>query len=133
MKLGSVTLSTVGCLIKIKVAEVGKFLLTKTFQLSWIVSAAPVKSQGQYFQVHLCTLGGGDFWQSVSGKQKEQCINCFSCSRKRVTEGTVSHCAQYVGCFLSWTLSQRKPSSSTAFFLGPAVTCLKSFLFSLLV
>lgn len=72
MKLASITLSTFGCLIKIKVIEVGKILVTKTFQLSWIVLAAPVKDQGRYFQLRLCILGTGDFWQSVSGKQKGQ-------------------------------------------------------------
>lgn len=36
MELASLTLSTFSCLIKIKVAEVGKILLTKVFQLSWI-------------------------------------------------------------------------------------------------
>lgn len=65
MKLASMTLSTFGCLIKIKVAEVGKILLTKAFQLSWIVLAAPVKNQGWYFKLCLCILGAGDFWQSV--------------------------------------------------------------------
>lgn len=65
MKLASVTLSTFGCLIKTEVAEVGKILLTKAFQLSWIVLAALVKNQAWYFKLYVCILGAGDFWQNV--------------------------------------------------------------------
>lgn len=73
MKLTSVTLRTFGCLIKIQVVEVGKILLTKAFQLSWIVLAASVKKQGWFFKLYcaswvLVTSG------KVSRKQKGQTV-----------------------------------------------------------
>lgn len=97
MKFASIALCAFGCLIKFKVDEVGKILLTKTFQLSWIVLAEPEPVRS-LLPVH---PEGWGLLANCHWKAERSHLSCFSCSQKRVTEGMISHRTQGVwtaGC-----------------------------------
>lgn len=87
VKFASLAWCAFGCLIKFKVDEVGKILLTKTFQLSWAVWAEP----GLVRSLLPAHPGGWGLLANQHWKEERSHLSCFSCSQKSVTEGVISH------------------------------------------